>query len=914
MVHSRRLQILFRVLFVILLLMTGLALVWLYLPTYAERRLIPGLLEDLDLGPLRVDIRHIGLRSLDLGDLVLGDPQRPAITADSLRADFTTGDLRRKRIRRLAVSGARINLRYTPRGLELEGLALPGAPQPDPHSPKKPSLPPFPLEELHISQSSLLLHRDDTILRIPLELNIQTDAAQPTRLNGRLRLFPWGRLIALTGRLEGNPVRLKLNFESDPLPLAPLAAYLGNPAGLNLQGEISLRGALTLDPMAYGLSAVQLHIGLKRLAGSWGDTALGLAPVAHPQGPWEVHVASPDGRSWRVDAPPLDLSGPWPLGLDLEELNRTATAQGPRWDLQAVLRPAWERIFNSAGMEPSEPIKSALALTAHYHENGTWQARLTEHKPVAINLVHGSGGLTMDLAAPAIRLDAQGSGNTAGVAYQLHIPHNDIHSPALQVRTGPLSLTGSLQWSAADPQQPLTANYRLSLDNPCITAGTTAIEIPRIETRGRALAGGRNPLLTQGALTFSGARISDPAQQIELTAVNGVLPYSWPMEKGLQSGTITVGQAAVQNINLGRTVLRVKPDTKGVGLQGKIDGALLPAMKGKIEGRLEPSNRGAWGGRVTAGLDLPVTTPADLGQWLPAGEGYTFQGRIQAGIKISLEGNPTKVGADLQITDGTLENRETGLKVTGMTTAIEIPDLGTLRSAPAQQLTFESLDMGRIHLDQCEFIFQVEPGITLFLEEGRMQWCEGRVFLGPTRIGDAPDVGVDLFCDRLKMAPLLAQIGDFEAAGQGSLNGRIPIRWEGGKLKFVDGFLYSSPGEEGSIRLTGTEILTAALPPGTPQANQVEVAREALKDYNYKWAKLELNSLGEDLQVRMKLDGQPAVNLPFVFDQEFGGFVRVGPDEAGSRFQGIRLDVNFSLPLNRLLDHYENIQHIFQPQ
>ena len=90
----------------------------------------------------------------------------------------------------------------------------------------------------------------------------------------------------------------------------------------------------------------------------------------------------------------------------------------------------------------------------------------------------------------------------------------------------------------------------------------------------------------------------------------------------------------------------------------------------------------------------------------------------------------------------------------------------------------------------------------------------------------------------------------------------------------------------------------------------MELAREALKDYDYAWAKLRLNSEGEILWLQMQMDGKPAKTLPFVYKKDLGGFIKVEAGTEGSRFQGIRLDVNFRLPLNKLLQYKDLIKMI----
>ena len=120
-----------------------------------------------------------------------------------------------------------------------------------------------------------------------------------------------------------------------------------------------------------------------------------------------------------------------------------------------------------------------------------------------------------------------------------------------------------------------------------------------------------------------------------------------------------------------------------------------------------------------------------------------------------------------------------------------------------------------------------------------------------------------------------------------------------------------TPGVGGNIRLTGTQVLTSGIPEGTVQHAQLELAREALKDYKYEWVKLSLITKKENLLLKMQLAGKPVKELPFVYKKEFGGFVKVESKGKGSVFQGIGIDVNFSLPLNQLMKYGKGINSLF---
>ena len=90
------------------------------------------------------------------------------------------------------------------------------------------------------------------------------------------------------------------------------------------------------------------------------------------------------------------------------------------------------------------------------------------------------------------------------------------------------------------------------------------------------------------------------------------------------------------------------------------------------------------------------------------------------------------------------------------------------------------------------------------------------------------------------------------------------------------------------------------MPKGTPQYVQLDIASEALKDYTYNWAKVNLESQRDILKVSLKLDGKPNQLLPFSYDQQKGQFMRT-QGRGQAEFKGIDIDLNFQSPLNQIL-------------
>jgi hypothetical protein len=251
--------------------------------------------------------------------------------------------------------------------------------------------------------------------------------------------------------------------------------------------------------------------------------------------------------------------------------------------------------------------------------------------------------------------------------------------------------------------------------------------------------------------------------------------------------------------------------------------------------------------------------------------------------------------------------------VEGIQMTLWTPDLIKMRSAPGQKLKFAQASIGDMNIENGDIDFQIESARSVLIEKSHFNWCDGKVDAPAIRFkSGTEDYSLILYCDRLNLAKVLEQFGAASVKAEGELNGRIPIRYHNGQLSFHDGFLFTTPGETGKIRMIDTEILTAGIPPDTPQYVQMELARKALEDYDYSWAKLNLTTEGDDLLLNMQLDGKPAKSLPFVYRKDLGGFAKVEAGIEGSTFQGIRLDVNFRLPLNKLMQYKELIRMIQQ--
>jgi hypothetical protein len=271
-----------------------------------------------------------------------------------------------------------------------------------------------------------------------------------------------------------------------------------------------------------------------------------------------------------------------------------------------------------------------------------------------------------------------------------------------------------------------------------------------------------------------------------------------------------------------------------------------------------------------------------------------------------------KSSMNLMIKDGKVLIPDLPLIASGINTVIEFNDLLSVETVPGQIVTIDSIEKEKIKIDDTRIRFSIEEGKSILVENIKFKWCNGLVSTESVRFPqENSEYYLSLYCDRLELTQLLEQMDIFSAKGSGTLNGRIPVKYSNGNISFDHGFLFSTPGKGGKIIIENSDRITSGIPMDSPQFSQLDLAKEALKDFNYKWAKLKFHTKNDTLFVDMELDGEPSNILPFVYSKELGGFVRVDASSPGSHFQGIKLDVNLKLPFNEVIKSGNKLKSIF---
>ena len=184
-----------------------------------------------------------------------------------------------------------------------------------------------------------------------------------------------------------------------------------------------------------------------------------------------------------------------------------------------------------------------------------------------------------------------------------------------------------------------------------------------------------------------------------------------------------------------------------------------------------------------------------------------------------------------------------------------------------------------------ELVFSGESGGTVFIESGRFDWCQGKIIMAPFRIKPgATDFLMTFNCDRVNFAQMLnALVGKTIVSGDAEMSGIVPIQMVKGSPVFLDGYLYSTPGRSGNLKVAKPELIS----------NGQVLVEEAIRDFRYNWIKVKMGSRNDRLDMVVSMDGAPAQKLPLRYDQKQKNFIK---DPSGGRhveLKGLLLDIRF---------------------
>ncbi len=819
----------------------GLSL--LVLPSLVESWMLPQLVQQLGYSDFFCDIDHLGVTETSAGPLRFGPGPKPGLTIERIHLLYDPESLAKGELDQVILSGISIRAVLNNGKISIPGLEKNpsggDAEYPDKSSQDPSQLPILPFTTLTIERSVIIIKTDDREFRLPFSASIKKS------------IDPKSAVTHLDGTLQFNP--------------------RGTPIALNFSVTLTEKERAHLEVKANKIELLDFADILGRIDGldARGEISLkaaadfGLMPLSLEK--LESRTEWKQGKltynDFHIDNSQSTTGEDSTVEFSLNKENTTAP-----WKLQlnrlALLAPFSPTITNLEFIIKDEPDK--IKLQGHWATRIGGQDKasgLTFNHPFTKKwrltaAIDQHGGYQASLSSPA-----------ENHRWQLHNKTLSIsgNSPAIKIQ------------AHAQDSNPGEIDWLISLNHTVVDNAGKRLVFPEIKTAGRT------------KIKSSEAGVSS----LPVTATQG---------------SFTCNKIILNNTDLGRFNIDLQQQRNKFDFKGQYACKLIKELKFIINGECGFKPKGGF--QTEAALSIPVCKPASpviLGKFIPAAGESTLDGTISATGKIAFgldDTNQLKGDLTLNLNQAQFSYPEKNLTCSGINCRLKFPELPSLHTDSNQKLTFLHLQAGNINCKDGTFSFQFERDQTLLLEKGRIGWCGGNIETQALRF--SPNINhyqSTLYCDRLNLSELLKQLGQIEARGQGSVNGRIPVAWAGGKIIFNDGFLYSTPNQTGNIKIKGGAALTAGIPTNSPQFAQLDLAREALKDYQYKWAKLKLNSAKKELILNLQFDGKPNLPLPFLYKKDIGSFVRISSDGPGSHFQGISLDINLRFPLNHILQY-----------
>jgi len=908
----------------ILLLAALFAGACFYLPHYLERSVIPRLAAAAGLPEYAVNVRNIGLFNADLGALRIGPPENPALIVQSVQIDYSPRSLYRQEIEKITLSGVELYLdtsggEFKLRGLKLRNIADARQRPAKADAAGSNAAPPLFVKNLALRNSQMIIAYQGQHYRIPVELDVAPQDAAYSLLNAAARLYLRGQKISADASVNRSQGRIAWKVSTTALDLDRLADITGRIAGLNITGEVSLQAAAEMrwTPWRLESSSASLTLHRGRITAGGIELQTAVSPQVR-EVPWQIDIVGTDINQWQITCGRFAMASPLPLTLEgLEAVVKTQAAGFEADGNFNFVVPSTDQSGVSLwSAKIRDPLPMQGRFEASYQNSAKWQVRISTDKTgtSAVKSVRlDAQPYAISFAPPHLNLAAEAAPASQGIktTYALTAPEIRIESPSGSIYVPKLLLKGNA--GLAEENEPATrVTFDLQAPNTGLAAEGAAIKIPEISISGKLNSDDNRHMKLNGVMEFAGGEGTFSGLNARLKGARGKIPFKWPVEGKIGAGSVSIAGVTYKDMNLGSINGSIRQTQSGFSFEGGHQNKIVPDLKLDFSGESKLFNVAAATSKIRIKASRPGDGPEiDLGLLFAGAQGFQINGRIDLNGDFVLDGRGFNGNLHADFDKGSLLSAKNKLALEGIRASLDFPELPRIRSAPGQQVQFDKFSLGDLVAEKGAVDFQIESERSILVEKMHFLWCEGHVETQSMRLSPGiEDYRVTFYCDRLNLAKVLEQFGAAAAEGRGTVNGRIPLQYANGKVSFNDGFLFSTPGDGGKIRITGSEILTAGVPPDTPQYVQMELASEALKDYDYSWAKLNITSQGEELLLQMQMDGKPAKTLPFVYRKDIGGFAKIEADAEGSKFQGIRLDVNFRLPLNKMLQYKELINMI----
>ena len=890
---------------------------YFFLPGYLETNLIPKLAKTAGINSFSCQIRRIGFTGVDVAGVNVGK----GLAVDSVQIDYRLRGLLKRHVQTISVTGADLHLTVKDGNISIDGIQFPEKKETNEPAEIKPVPAAFYqtvfVDRLSLKKSVIVCHWNGKTLRIPVEMDIVlADAKQIVYrylMSSRLR----EGVVKMAGEVHGAGAQARIGLDCRNVRLERFSDIFSILDTYRIRCDTDIQAGAKVDLQSMKISDLSVSIMLNQPQVRMGDRMLRSASAEDVSSPVVIKIDSDDLTTCHVSVSNAsagltwgdiwgNLEGMINLERDAVEIDGSVCA---RYQTSGKGRPD-NSLVTPLVLNGALPIQ--LEFNGRKSKDTPWRIQAaTRPKSGAEKerFWHGIWkGFDIQCLPPQCQFSA--SVGEEELSYQV-----DVNIPQLAIANGDTHLHWSSVTLFGEKKEPGNVGPDGILISALASEGRVLTEtangsIPKLTMAGMVSSTG-DTLVADGEMSFSKGAVYFSKEDIRFKGISARVPFRWPFPEKQPPGYLRVASMNWGKRKLGSIRTDIFQSNGQVSFKGAYDSRLFKGMVVSLSGKTDLLSDDL-NTQINLSLKSCQLGPdLALDQFVPAAGGALLSGKLtaQSNLTVSKYSQTGTLVAALK--EGQLKDEAGKWSLGGISVNLAMPDLLQVKSAPRQMLSIESLSYGTLQAGNLEAAFQIESPQTIFIEQGRFKWCNGHLQTQPIRFQPGIDnYDVTLFCDRLALSCLLDQLGALNATGDGTVNGRIPIRISDRKISFEDGFLYSTPGAGGHIHMTRTELLTAGIPPDTPQYVQMDIAKEALKDYEYKWVKVNLATEKNNLNIKLQFDGKPGNLLPFVYKKELGRFIRIDAAGKGSRFQGISLDVNFNLPLDDLLQYKDIMEQL----
>lgn len=479
-----------------------------------------------------------------------------------------------------------------------------------------------------------------------------------------------------------------------------------------------------------------------------------------------------------------------------------------------------------------------------------------------------------------------------------------------------IAIESGLSLKPEHNRRKLDAEIIVKGDDLAVLSPQISMQIPEATLENKSimeLPARGNGITLSGSLAIADGALSLAQKDFSLSGMQLEIPFAWPWVENNNKGFFAVDSISFEMVEVGTLQTELKQLENGITFQGKLTSDLVPDDVVSLEGYLNLPESTKPLADIRFSAKENTVSVDDFSSLVPALNAVSGGGLLNMDGQLALYRDRTDGFLNVGINDGHFELPKLETSIDGVDVQLDFPSFPALRTKPRQTLTIDKVTSKKITLAKIRSYFQIESPDTIFIEEIGACWSGGRVFTSSFRFQkDKPEFEVALLCDRLELSDVITQLGLARATGQGKVSGRIPVLYDEGDFYVDDGFLFSTPGETGTLKITKSEYLNTAVPENVPHFSPIHFAGAALQDFKYDWAKLLVSPEAENLLLKLQIYGKPAEKMPFRFDTRQSVFVRLEEGEKGGIDQPVQLDVNFNVPLNELLRYHKQLQPILR--